>query len=365
MDEKDFWIGLNMVPGLGKVLFYRLLDFFGSAENVFKAREKDLCRVEGIGPGIAGGILRFPLSREVEKELAYVQNNNARVFISREEDYPENLKNIFDPPPVLYMQGTWLKSDVAAVAVVGTRSPSLYGRHVAEKISMELARRGVTVVSGMARGIDSFAHKGALEGGGRTVAVFGCGLNVIYPAENVKLRNRILKQGALVSEYPMARKPDRGNFPARNRIISGLSLGTIVVEAGERSGALITTQFALEQGREVFAVPGNIDAPKSRGPNLLIKKGAKLVGSAEDVIEEIPPYVREAFLKEIKSGEKGEVKWTEEETKILSALESGISHIDALIEQSRLPAGKVSALLLTLELNGVVKQLPGKMFVVG
>ncbi|MBI5186340.1 MAG: DNA-protecting protein DprA [Nitrospinae bacterium] len=363
MTEKDFWIALNIVPGLGKTLFHRLVKFFGSAESVFKAKEKDLRQVEGIGESLSRAILEFNLSRESEKENNYIRNNNAKVFISEEKEYPGNLKNIFDPPPVIYVQGEILERDAAAIAVVGTRSPSHYGKLVAEKISAGLAEKGITVVSGMARGVDSVAHKGAMDAGGRTFAVFGSGLSIVYPPENIRLRNRIIQQGAVISEFPMGRKPDRGNFPARNRIISGLSLGTLVIEAGEKSGALITTQFALDQGRDVFAVPGNINNPKSKGANLLIKKGAKLVEKAEDIIEELPFYIKSSFLKE-KAAAREKPALTEEEERLISAIDPEASHIDAIIEKSRIPASRASALLLTLELKGVIKQLAGKMFVV-
>lgn len=364
MTEKDFWIALNIVPGLGKTLFYRLLKFFGTVEVIFKAKEKDLRQVDGIGENLARAILGFNLSRESEKEKNFIRNNNVKVLTSVEEEYPENLKNIFDPPPVIYIQGDIIGRDLASIAVVGTRSPSHYGKLVAEKISGALAEKGITVVSGMARGVDSVAHKGAMDSGGRTIAVFGCGLSIIYPPENVRLRNRIIEQGAVVSEFPMSRKPDRGNFPARNRIISGLSLGTLVIEAGEKSGALITTQFALDQGRDVFAVPGNINNPKSKGPNLLIKKGAKLVEKVEDIIDELPFYIKNTFLKEKETAVREKAALTEEEETLLSIIYPEASHIDSIIEKSSNSPGKTSALLLTLELKGVIKQLPGKMFVV-
>ncbi len=362
MKEKDFWIALNLVPGLGKTLFYRLIKFFGAAENIFTAKEGDLRKVEGIGVGLAGEILRFDFLKKSEKEKKLAAASGADIVTFEEPEYPENLKGIYDPSPVLYIHGELLKGDVASIAVVGVRTPSHYGKLVAEKISGGLAKRGITVVSGMARGIDSIAHKGALDNGGRTIAVFGSGLNVVYPPENLKLRNRIREQGAIISEFSMSQKPERGNFPARNRIVSGLSLGTLVVEAGEKSGALITANFALDQGREVFAVPGNVNSPKSKGANRLIKKGAKLVENVEDIIEEIPLYIRETFIKEEAPSKKATL--TIDEGSILSIIEPGASHIDSIIERSGLSSSKVSALLLSLELNGVVKQMPGKMFVV-
>jgi len=363
MTEKDFWIAMNLVPGLGKTLFYRLLNFFGSAEGVFKVREKELRQVEGIGERLAAEISQFHYSERVEREKKFMESNEARALIASEDAYPENLKNIYDPPPVLYMQGEAFERGSVAIAVVGTRLPTHYGRLVAEKISMELAKRGVTVVSGMARGVDTCAHKGALDGGGRTIAVLGSGLSVVYPPENVRLRNKMIHQGAIVSEFSMTRKPDRGNFPARNRVISGLSTGVVVVEAGEKSGALITVQFALDQGRDVFAVPGNINSPKSRGTNLLIKKGAKLVEKSEDILEELPLYVK-SLLQEKPVQVPKDVPLSEEEKKVLSAIAPECTHIDSIIENTNLSASRVSALLLTLELKGVVKQLPGKLFVV-
>lgn len=363
MREKDFWVALNLIPGLGKTLFYRLLKFFGSAERVFSVKEKDLRQVEGVGQILAGVISQFDFSKNAEKEKQLAENSGAIILISKEPGYPENLKNIYDPPPVLYLQGKMQKNDMASIAVVGTRTPTNYGKLMAEKIAGGLAERGMTIVSGMARGVDSLAHKAAIAGGGRTIAVLGSGLNVIYPPENLKLSGKIKEHGAVLSEFPMCMKPERGNFPARNRIISGLSLGTVVIEAAEKSGALITTQFALDQGREVFAVPGNVSSPKSRGANFLIKKGAKLVEKVDDILEEIPQYVQNAFLGKAKPAAGKTLELTDEEKKLLAAIDPEASHIDLIIERSELSPGRVSSLLLTMELNGIVRQLPGKLFV--
>jgi len=257
----------------------------GSPKNVFHASRKELMEVERVGDKVARQILDFDLERSVEREYQLIHRRNVRVL------------TIEDPPPVIYYKGTFLDERSVPMAVVGTRKASSYGRMVAEKLCAALSEMGVCIISGMARGIDTIAHKSALKLGNPTVAVFGCGLEYTYPPESGSLRRQIEEQGAVISEFPMSTKPDRNNFPARNRVISGLSHGTLVVEAGEKSGALITAQFALEQGREVFAVPGNIYSSESRGTHALIKMGAKLTDSPEAMVEELSDSVLE-LLKE-------------------------------------------------------------------
>jgi DNA processing protein len=274
------------------------------------------------------------------------------------------LKTIEDPPAVLYVKGDLGDPTAPGIALVGSRHPSTYGKVVTEQLARGLVGRGITVVSGLARGIDSVAHLNSLESGGRTIAIMGCGLSHMYPPENRRMAERISRQGAVVSEFPMATKPDRLNFPLRNRTISGLSLGTVVVEAGERSGALITAQWALEQGREVFAVPGNVTAPTSRGTNRLIKMGAKLVEGVDDILEELPAYAlggqydRASGPRELCQADS-----TPDERHLLEVLDPvEARHMDWVVEQAHLPTSVVSALLLRLELAGKVVQLPGKLF---
>ena len=284
------------------------------------------------------------------------------VLTSSCPEYPYLLKSIYDPPPVLYYIGKRPDQFPVSLAIVGTRTPTNYGCLVAERLSVRLAEMGICVVSGMARGIDTIAHKSAMKAGGDTVAVFGCGLSHTYPPENVALRKQIVEHGAVVSEFAVSVKPDRNNFPARNRVISGLSVGTLVVEAGEKSGALITAQFALEQGRDVFAVPGNISSPSSRGTNQLIKMGAKLIDSPEAVIEELSPSFQ-ALLRQPQPKLAVRGGLSSKEQCLVSLLTEEERPIDLLIEKSQLSPAEVSSTLIQLELKGFIRQKDGKIFI--
>lgn len=361
--DKACWIALNMVEGVGRITYNKLIAHFGSPEKVFSASQKELMDVEGIGRKTADSIKSFKLEEEAKKELDRIKKSNTDVLTITDTEYPSSLKAIFDPPPVLYVKGRILKSDAIAVAVVGSRSPTVYGKLVTEKISKEIVEMGITVVSGMARGIDSIAHKSAINCGGRTIAVLGCGLNVVYPPENFRLMDEIAGNGAVISEFPMSAKPDKMNFPQRNRVISGLSLGVVVVEAAEKSGSLITARHAVEQGREVFAVPGSLNSPKSHGTNRLIKMGAKLIEDVGDIIEEFPPDVNSFLKKPVEKKRIEDNDLTEEERLVYSFTGAEPYHIDAIIERSNLPVGMVSAILSKLELKGLIRQLSGKMFV--
>jgi DNA processing protein len=364
MDEKAWWLALHLVPGVGRITFKKLVSYFGHPRDVMQATAGQLMRVSGIGPKIAQAITGFQTTREVERELRAAKAVGCQIVTQGDAGYPPLLKAIEDPPPVLYVKGDIGDPMPPGIAVVGSRRPSIYGKVVAEQLARGLAECGVTVVSGLARGIDSVAHLKTLESGGHTIAILGCGLSYMYPPENRRLAERISHQGAVVSEFPMTTKPDRLNFPLRNRTISGLSLGTVVVEAGERSGALITAQWALEQGREVFAVPGNVTAPTSRGTNRLIKMGAKLVERVEDILEEFPQYAlggkrgRAPVQEELCQADS-----TPDERRLLELLDPvEARHIDWIIEQAHFPTSMVSSLLLRLELEGKVTQLPGKLF---
>ena len=386
-ESKKYWIGLNMVLGVGKTLCHRLVKAFGSPKNVFHASRKELMEVERVGDKVARQILGFDLEQslklmEVERvgdkvarqilgfdleqslkrEYQLAERRNVHILTLEDPEYPSLLKSIYDPPPVIYYQGTFLDERSVPLAVVGTRKASSYGRMVTEKLCTALSERGVCIVSGMARGIDTLAHQSALKLGNPTIAVFGCGLEYTYPPESGSLRRKIEEQGAVISEFPMSTKPDRNNFPARNRVISGLSYGTLVVEAGEKSGALITAQFALEQGREVFAVPGNIYSSESRGTHTLIKMGAKLTDSPEAVVEDLPEAVLE-LLKERKNKVLESVELNSKEEHLMSLMSVQEQHIDRVIENSYLSPAEVSATLVTLELKGVIRQTDGKMFV--
>jgi DNA processing protein len=364
MDEKAWWLALHLVPGVGRITFKKLVAYFGHPHAVMRATAGQLTRVSGIGPKIAQAITGFQALRAVEQEMRAAKAAGCQIVTQDDEGYPSLLKTIEDPPPVLYVRGDVGNPMAPGVAVVGSRRPSTYGKVVAEQLARGLAACGVTVVSGLARGIDSVAHINSLEGGGRTIAILGCGLSYIYPPENRRLAERIGRQGAVVSEFPMMTKPDRLNFPLRNRTISGLSFGTVVVEAGERSGALITVQWALEQGREVFAVPGNVTAPTSRGTNRLIKMGAKLVENVDDILEELPRYaLGEKHDSSPAQREFCQADSTPDERRLLDVLDPvEARHVDWVIEQTRLPTSLVSSLLLRLELEGKVVQLPGKLF---
>ncbi len=350
-----------MVLGVGKTLCHRLVKVLGSPKNVFHASHKALMEVERVGDKVARQILEFDLEQNLKREYQLAERRNVRILTIEDPQYPFLLKSIYDPPPVIYYKGNFLDPRSVPLAVVGTRKASSYGRMVAEKLCTALSERGVCIVSGMARGIDTLAHRSALKLGNPTVAVFGCGLEYTYPPESGSLRRQIEEQGAVISEFPMSTKPDRNNFPARNRVISGLSHGTLVVEAGEKSGALITAQFALEQGREVFAVPGNIYSSESRGTHALIKMGAKLTDSPEAVLEELSDSVQE-LLKERKIKVFESVELNPKEEHLMSLMSVQQQHIDRVIENSYLSPAEVSATLVTLELKGVIRQTDGKMF---
>jgi len=356
-----YWLALSLTPGVGSILIKRLLDRFGTPEAVFRAPLKELLKIEGLGEKGAGVIRKGPSEKAVKRELSLLEKTGGKVVISRDDDYPKRLKDIYDPPALLYLRGELKKEDALAVAIVGSRKTSAYGREITERIGEDLARHGVTVVSGMARGIDSVAHKGALQGGGRTIAVLGCGVDVIYPSENRNLFRQIIERGAVLSEFPMGSPPEAGHFPRRNRIISGLCMGVVIVQASAESGSLITAGYALEQGRDVFAVPGNVGAEGSRGTNQLIKEGAKLVESSEDILEEILPQWRREG-ETVPKAETAVPSLTEAEKILCGLLSETPLHIDAIIRESRLDPGSVSSLLLNLELKGLISQWPGKCF---
>lgn len=367
MEDRFWWLALSKVPGVGPLIFLRLLQRFGSPKEVFQASFQSLTQLDRVGPTLAKGIVEFSREEEVLRELERLDRMNVRMVLYKSPEYPELLANIADPPPILFVRGELLPQDKAAVAIVGSRAASQQGLAVTRRLARELACAGITVVSGMARGIDSEAHRGALAVGGRTIAVLGCGPNVIYPPENRELFSRIIEQGAVVSEYSLDVGPDAVHFPSRNRIISGLCLGVTVVEAAPQSGSLITARLALEQGREVFAVPGHVDSMRSRGTNRLIRQGARLVETAEDILEELAPMM-EAWIRPHPESPKEKIQEKEglsaEEEKLLSMLEEEEeAHIDTLILKSGFPPSKTGSLLLQLELKGKIRQLPGKRFV--
>jgi DNA processing protein len=363
-----YWIALKSIAGIGNVTFPALVDKFGSLPAIFDASVTELKQTPGISKDIAASIANFKGWDKVKEELEVVNKNKVKIITYQDDLYPQKLLNIYDRPPYIYVLGTLDKEDIN-IAIVGSRAASSYGKYTTERLSRELAMKGVTVVSGMARGIDSAAHRGALSAHGRTIAILGSGLDVIYPPENKKLFHDIIENGAVISEYPPGTPPRSSNFPARNRIISGMSYGVVIVEAGEKSGSLITARLALEQGREVFAVPGSIDAAGSRGTNKLIKQGAKLIENTDDILEEILPQIdRTNVLKPVGACPSEEV--SDENVESLSVLEQKIIgfitkkrlHIDDLISSTGLSSGDILSALTTLELKGFIQQHPGKFF---
>jgi DNA processing protein len=384
-EELKYWIALKAVQDVGCVGFKALLAAFSSPRAVFSATARTLQAIPGIGPKTADHILSFSDWAMAEKEVSRAANLQVDIVTCEDSRYPQNLLNIYDYPPFLYVKGSLSQAEVC-VAIVGSRLASTYGRYVTEKLSRELALMGITVVSGLARGIDAAAHRGALAGKGRTLAVLGSGLDVIYPPENRELADAVAASGALVTEFPFQTPPNAPNFPSRNRIISGISLGVVVVEAGEKSGSLITARIAAEQGRSVFAVPGAIEAAGSRGTHRLIKQGAKLIENVGDIIEEIlpqaglTPTLAATPLYSASAGTKDAPKDSANDG--TSAAPSPDRHagltgaegalfplvtlqpvaVDDLIAASGLTAQEALNGLLILELKGLIRQLPGKKF---
>lgn len=329
------------------------------------ASEEEMSQVEGINPKIAEKIRGFNWRPALDKELAQIDKQGVSIITLDDPAYPENLKCIFDPPLVLYLKGSVEGQDYYSIAIVGSRRNTAYGRLVAEELATQLAERGLTITSGMARGIDSAAHRGALAGGGRTLAVLGCGIDVVYPPENHELMKNIAGSGAVITEFPLSTPPNSYNFPIRNRIISGLSLGVVVVEAALRSGTMITVGCALEQGREVFAVPGQVTSKYSRGTHAMIKQGAKLVDNVDDILEELSPLLEGFNPKssaETQAQEKAVEELTAEERAVLEVLSYDLVHVDEVTINTDLPVSKVLGILMILEMKNLIMQAPGKMF---
>jgi DNA processing protein len=365
MDSREALIALNLIEGVGPVRVRQLLEHFGEAPAILKASKAQLLHVRGIGEDTAEKISGWEKSVDLAGELKRIGEFGCHVLISSDENYPELLRQIYDPPICLYVKGELTAKDKNAVAMVGSRQTTHYGIETARKLAYQLAYVGVTVVSGGARGIDTAAHQGALGAKGRTVAVLGTGINIVFPTENKDLFERITENGAVITQFPFNRPADKQSFPIRNRIVAGMTLGTVVVEANLSSGALITANMAVEAGRQIFAVPGRIDSPRSKGCHDLIKKGAKLCEGAEDILSEFeylfPSSNKRPTLNE--DGSLPALTLSENEQKVYDALEeAGELSIDEVIRRSGLPTSTVSVALLGLEMKRVVKQLPGKMF---
>ena len=366
MDSRDALVALNMVEHVGPVRLRQLLAHFGEPSVILRASRQQLLQVHGIGEETAAAISNWEHSVDLGAELQRIKDFGCHVLTQSDPDYPQLLKEIYDPPVVLYVKGRLTEKDRNAVAMVGSRQTTSYGVETARKLGYQLAYVGVTVVSGGARGIDSASHQGALAAKGRTVAVLGTGINIVFPPENAELFERIAANGAVISQYPFNRAADKQSFAIRNRIVAGMTLGTVVVEAHLTSGALITSNFAVEYGRQVFAVPGRIDSPRSKGCHDLIKKGAKLCEGADDILSEFeylfPPSNRPASPAE--TGVLPALELSENESLVLERIKSDEEiNIDEIIRESGLPASAVSVALLSLEMKKVVRQLPGKVFV--
>jgi len=359
LDERRIYIFLNLLSiGYRSVLL--LKNRFGSLTEAISASEKDLIQIKGLRKNTITNIIEKRDSSIVDKELDLCAKNGCELITIVDSGYPEYLKQISLPPLVLYVRGELKEQDNNAIAIIGTRKPSQYGKKITRKLSYDLAEKGVTIVSGLAKGLDSHAHAAALEADGRTIAVLGSGLECLYPKENKKLAKQIEKSGAVISEFPLETAPYRSNFPIRNRIISGLSLGTIVVEAALKSGSLITAGFALEQNRTIFAVPGNIDSPYSEGTNNLIKQGAVIANNADAVFKEIPYLNKSTKPADIKNEKKQ--KFTKNELTIVDLVSKQIIHIDEILDKTEFTAPELTVLLLSLEMKNVVKQLSGKYY---
>lgn len=359
MSELQYWLGFNLVKGIGPAKMQALLDHYGSVSAAWSADPEMMQRL-GFDQRTISGFVEARGTIDLAAYLRRVEDSDAQVLTWDSPAYPRYLREIPASPYVLYVRGDFSDADRWAVAIVGTRRLTRYGRQITKELATALAYNGVTVVSGLARGIDGIAHQAALTAGGRTIAVLGSGVDIIYPPENRPIAEEIMRtrRGAIISEYALGAQPEGRNFPPRNRIISGLALGVIVVEAGDRSGALITARFALEQDREVFAVPGNINSPASRGPNMLIQQGAKLVLSVEDVLEELNlTMVQEQVAVQVALPESAE------EAALLEQLSAQPTHIDELSRSSGLAPALVSSTLTLMELKGIVQQVGGMNYV--
>ena len=357
MEDRRFWVGLNLVRGIGAVRFQALMDHFGEAASAWDGSPEEL-RAAGLGSKVIERLLEIRKSVDLDKLWDKILAQDIHILTWNDELYPPRLKEIEQPPPVLYVRGELLPEDHFAVAIVGTRKITPYGRQVTEELAAFLAANGVTVISGLARGVDAVAHSTALKAGGRTVAVLGSGVDRIYPPENRALAEQMMSRGALVSDYPVGTPPESSNFPPRNRIISGLSLAVIVVEAGQTSGALITAEFAAEQGREVFGVPGSILAPQSKGTNKLIQNGALPLLTPNDLLQalNLTRVGAQKVARKILPAD-------EVEAQVMNALGDEPLHVDEIRNQTGLPVEKVSAALVMMELKGMVRQVGSMHYV--
>lgn len=354
-------LSLFLVEGIGSIRLRALMAKFGQVQAIMNADEPALMSIDGIDQKLARRIKAAKNNTSAQEQLKQTEKIGAKIVSFWDPAYPKNLKKIYDPPAFLFIKGEFKPEDEFALAIVGTRIPSTYGKFCSERLSQDLVQKGFVIVSGLARGIDTLAHQAALRAGGRTIAVLGCGVDIIYPSENHKLYKQIGENGAVVSEFLLGTKPDAPNFPRRNRIVSGLSLGVLVVEAGLKSGALITANYALEHNREVFSIPGNINSPKSVGCNRLIMEGAKLVLGVDDIVNELEPQLD--HLARQNRIQRAQITLSTEEKKLLDSLAAEPIHIDTIATQNNITISQALGILLSLELKEMIKQVPGKYFI--
>jgi len=351
-----YWIGLNLVKGIGAVRTRTLLDVFGDVQTAWQASAEQL-RAAGLSQKIVQNLVQLRADVSLEHIWEQIQADDVQVLTWDDDDYPERLREFTNAPPVLYIRGTLLPADAWAVAIVGTRRSTAYGRQITDETARTLAQSGVTIISGLARGIDAVAHQAALDAGGRTIAVLGCGVDRIYPPEHRSLAQKIIANGALISDYPIGTPPEAYNFPPRNRIISGLSMATVVVEAGLRSGALITADFAVEQGRDVFAVPGHVTAPQSKGPNRLIRDGAHPLLDPKDILE-----VLEMTMITEHQAARSVLPADALEAQLFDILDLEPVHVDEIRARSDFSIEQVTSTLAIMELKGMVRQVGGMRY---
>jgi len=357
-NDLPYWLGFNLVSGIGPVRLRALLDVFGDLSTAWRADSSQL-RDAGLDRRSLDNLLAARAKLSLDRELEKVRRAGVQLVTWQDQSYPQHLLSIYAPPPLLYVRGTLTPDDAWAVAVVGTRRASVYGKEAARLLAGGLARNNITIVSGLARGIDAEAHRSALEAGGRTIAALGCGIDIVYPPEHRALSHEIVEHGALVSEYPLGTQPEGSNFPPRNRIISGLSMGVVVIQAGARSGALITADFAAEQGRDVFAVPGSIFDRSCIGCNRLIREGAIPALSVDDIVEEL-----NLTMVEQQAEVRAVVPSTTMEARLLEQLSSEPVHVDQVCRNADLPIAQVSSTLALMELKGMVRQVGGMNYIV-
>ena len=365
LTQREAYLALNLIPNVGPIRVRRMLDTFETPQAILTASKAQVQTVQGIGPELADRIVTWERTIDLERELRRIDELGLTIVTLGDDDYPPTLKEIYDPPLVLYVKGTLSASDRQGLAVVGSRKCTHYGLSAAKKLSFQLAHAGVTIISGLARGIDTAAHEGALAANGRTIAVIGSGHGKLYPPENAELAERISQSGAVVSEFPVDYPPDKQSFPLRNRIVSGWSFGVLVVEAAGRSGALITANQAAEQGRSVYAVPGPIDRPSSLGANRLIQQGAKLVLDGGDILEDLETlFTLAPSSPKFEAVENPTVSsLSDEEKAIYAAIEDDETSMESIIGRTGLASAVVSSTLMRLQIKRLVKQLPGQYFV--